>query len=203
MTIKDLDSWLDTDAPTFKAKPPIRRPDARPRKHLLPAEFDAMLRAARASDTAPRDVALCLVAYRHGLRREELRTLQWSQIDDASRTLAVQRSKGGIPATHPLQADTLAALRKLRTRSAYVFANARGEPISARTVHGTFARLSIAAGLPLVVNPHMMRHGCGYALAATGAPTRTIQLYLGHRSIQSTARYTAMAPDAFRGLWLE
>lgn len=201
MSINDLAAWLDTDEQTFKAKPPKRRPDTRPRKHLLPAEFAAMLRAARASATPARDVALCLVAYRHGLRKEELRTLQWSQIDDVSRTLAVQRSKGGIAATHPLQADTLAALRKLRRNGPYVFAGAHGEPISARTVHGTFARLSVAAGLPLTVNPHMMRHGCGYALAAAGAPTRTIQLYLGHRSIQSTARYTAMAPDAFKGLW--
>lgn len=201
MSVNGLGSWLELEEQTFKAKPPKRVKDARPRKHLLPAEFEAMLRAARTSTTAARDVALCLVAYRHGLRREELRRLQWAQIDVASRTLSVQRVKGGIAATHPLQADTLAALRKLPAESAYVFDNGRGEPISARTVHGTFARLSIAAGLPLVVNPHMMRHGCGYALAAANASTRTIQLYLGHRSIQSTARYTALAPDAFKGLW--
>ena len=48
---------------------------------------------------------------------------------------------------------------------------------------------------------HMMRHGCGYYLANAGVATRTIQMYLGHRSIQSTERYTALAPDAFRNLW--
>lgn len=202
MTINSLDSWLDLETPTFKAKPPTRRPDARPRKHLLPAEFDAMLAAARASDTAARDAALCLVAYRHGLRKSELQRLQWAQIDDTSRTLAVTRAKDGVAATHPIQPDTWKALQRLpRGSSPYVFPGPSGNPISASTIHGTFARLSRAAGLPLVVNPHMMRHGCGYALAAAGVATRTIQLYLGHRAISSTARYTALAPDAFKALW--
>jgi type 1 fimbriae regulatory protein FimB/type 1 fimbriae regulatory protein FimE len=29
--------------------------------------------------------------------------------------------------------------------------------------------------------------------------TRSLQAYLGHRNIQSTVRYTAMAPDRFKG----
>jgi hypothetical protein len=31
--------------------------------------------------------------------------------------------------------------------------------------------------------------------------TRAIQHYLGHRSIASTLRYTALAPDRFRNFW--
>jgi integrase len=31
--------------------------------------------------------------------------------------------------------------------------------------------------------------------------TRAIQQYLGHRSIASTVRYTALAPDRFKGFW--
>jgi type 1 fimbriae regulatory protein FimB/type 1 fimbriae regulatory protein FimE len=33
------------------------------------------------------------------------------------------------------------------------------------------------------------------------ATTRAIQDYLGHRSIASTVRYTALAPDRFKGFW--
>ena len=200
MTIKDLDAWLDTGAPTFKANPPIRRPDTRPRKHLLPAEFDAMAAAARAAGDV-RGLAMLLVGYRHGLRKAELRALQWSQIDEPSRTLSVARVKDGVSATHPIQPDTWRALQRLPRRGPYVFSNASGAPVSPRTIHATIERLGAAAGVPLRVNPHMLRHGCGYALAASGAATRVIQLYLGHRSIQSTARYTAMDPNAFKGLW--
>jgi type 1 fimbriae regulatory protein FimE len=56
-----------------------------------------------------------------------------------------------------------------------------------------------AAKLPFSVHPHMLRHACGFNLAATGADTRAIQGYLGHRSIKSTERYTALSPDRFKG----
>jgi site-specific recombinase XerD len=36
-------------------------------------------------------------------------------------------------------------------------------------------------------------------LANDGHDTRAIQPYLGHRSIASTVRYTALAPDQFKG----
>jgi len=42
---------------------------------------------------------------------------------------------------------------------------------------------------------------CGYKLANDGQDTRAIQHYLGHRSIASTVRYTALAPDRFKGFW--
>jgi hypothetical protein len=38
-------------------------------------------------------------------------------------------------------------------------------------------------------------------LANDGQDTRAIQHYLGHRSIASTVRYTALAPDRFKHFW--
>ncbi|MBW4462450.1 MAG: tyrosine-type recombinase/integrase [Nodosilinea sp. WJT8-NPBG4] len=37
----------------------------------------------------------------------------------------------------------------------------------------------------------MLGHSCGYHLAEQGMPTRDIQVYLGHKNIQHTVRYTA------------
>jgi site-specific recombinase XerD len=48
---------------------------------------------------------------------------------------------------------------------------------------------------------HMLRHACGYALANKGHDTRAIQGWLGHRSITSTAVYTALAPNRFNDFW--
>jgi site-specific recombinase XerD len=42
----------------------------------------------------------------------------------------------------------------------------------------------------------MLRHACGYALANKGH-----QGWLGHRSITSTAVYTALAPNRFKDFW--
>jgi integrase len=39
----------------------------------------------------------------------------------------------------------------------------------------------------------MLRYACGYKLANDGHDTRAIQAYLGHRNIQNTTRYTALA----------
>ena len=58
-------------------------------------------------------------------------------------------------------------------------------------------RAGIAAKMPFKVHPHMLRHATGYVLANKGTDTRTLQGYLGHRSIQSTVRtaltYTPLA----------
>jgi len=58
-------------------------------------------------------------------------------------------------------------------------------------------------GLELKAHPHMLRHACGYALANRGHDTRAIQGWLGHRSITSTAVYTALAPNRFKDFWRE
>ena len=59
-------------------------------------------------------------------------------------------------------------------------------------------RAAVGAGLELKAHPHMLRHACGYALANKGHDTRAIQGWLGHRSITSTAVYTALAPGRFK-----
>jgi integrase len=63
------------------------------------------------------------------------------------------------------------------------------------------ARAGEAAGFPFLIHSHMLRHSCGYKLANDGQDTRAIQHYLGHKSIMSTVRYTALAPDRFKGFW--
>jgi site-specific recombinase XerD len=55
--------------------------------------------------------------------------------------------------------------------------------------------------VPLLVHSHMLRHARGFKLANDSHDTRAIQAYLGHRSIMSTVRYTALTPNRFKGLW--
>jgi type 1 fimbriae regulatory protein FimB/type 1 fimbriae regulatory protein FimE len=62
-------------------------------------------------------------------------------------------------------------------------------------------RAAQAAGLDIKVHPHMLRHSCGYKLANDGVDTRTIQAYLGHKSIQHTVRYTELALTRFKSLF--
>ena len=49
-----------------------------------------------------------------------------------------------------------------------------------------------------LIHSHMLRHSAGYKLANDGHDSRAIQGYVGHRSLLSTQRYMALAPDRFR-----
>ena len=51
------------------------------------------------------------------------------------------------------------------------------------------------------IHPHMLRHACGFKLANDGVDTRTIQAYLGHKSIRHTVRYIELAPTRFKRLF--
>jgi len=74
-------------------------------------------------------------------------------------------------------------------------------PLSVAGYQRMVARAGEAARFPFLVHSHMLRHSCGYKLANDGQDTRAIQHYLGHRSITSTVRYTALADNRFRGFW--
>ncbi len=47
----------------------------------------------------------------------------------------------------------------------------------------------------------MLRHAAGFKLANDGVDTRSLQAYLGHKSISNTVRYTELSPTRFKNLW--
>src|SRR5215469_5352224 len=141
----------------------------------------------------------------HGLRASELVDLRWEQVDLENAILHVRRVKQGTPATHPLTGRELRALRRLQreqgSRSPFIFVSERGAPFAKRGFQAMVERAARAAGFDMKIHPHMLRHSCGYKLANDGVDTRTIQSYLGHKSIQHTVRYTELAPTRFKSLF--
>ena len=184
---------------------PLRRPNAelRPREHLTEHEIDKLVEAAKGNRWGQRDTTMILIAFRHGLRASELCGLQWSDVEFETGTLHLRRTKGGTTATHPLLGDELRALRSLKrdAKSPFIFVSERGAPFTVSGFAKLVERAGIEAKLPLKVHPHMLRHATGYALANRGVDTRSLQAYLGHRSIQSTVRYTELAPGRFKNIW--
>jgi type 1 fimbriae regulatory protein FimB/type 1 fimbriae regulatory protein FimE len=146
---------------------------------------------------------MVLLAYRHGLRAAEVVDLRWEQVDFRSATLSVRRVKAGTPATHPLTGRELRALRRHRRESvgAFIFVSERGAPLTAPGFSRMVERAAAAGNLGIKAHAHMLRHACGYKLANDGHDTRSLQAYLGHRNIQNTTRYTALAPDRFKSFW--
>jgi site-specific recombinase XerD len=91
--------------------------------------------------------------------------------------------------------------REQEPKSPFVFASERDDPFSNRGFQATVERAGKTAGFGMKIHPHMLRHACGFKLANDGVDTRTIQAYLGHKSIQHTVRYTELAPTRFKSLF--
>lgn len=188
--------------------PPPRRAYAeiRSREYLTPAEVEKLLQAAQKRGRyGQRDAAIILLAYRHGLRVSELVSLRWEQVDLKAGLLHVRRAKNGMPSVHPMQGDELRALRQLLRdwpeNGGFVFVSERGGPLSTAGVRKMIARAGEESRLPFPVHPHMLRHACGFKLANDGHDTRALQLYLGHKNIQHTVRYTELSPARFKNFW--
>jgi type 1 fimbriae regulatory protein FimB/type 1 fimbriae regulatory protein FimE len=186
---------------------PKRPPNAdlRTREYLTEAEVERLLRATRSNRWALRDATMILVAYRHGLRASELTDLRWDQVDFRTATLHVRRVKQGNPSTHPILGDELRWLRRLQRdqepKSPFVFTSERGSPFTTAGFARMVERAGAGAKLRFKAHPHMLRHACGFALAAKGHDTRALQAYLGHKNIQHTVRYTELSPTRFKTFW--
>ena len=189
--------------------PPLRRPnkDLRSREYLTTEEVDQLMASARSVGRhSHRDSTLILVAFRHGLRVSELVALRWDMVDLKQGLMHVSRLKNGVNSTHPLRGPELRALRKLKrdyTDTPYVFVTERKGPLTASAVRKIIARAGEQAKLGMPIHPHMLRHSTGYKLANDGHDTRSIQLYLGHKNIQHTVRYTELAAGRFKDFWTD
>lgn len=179
--------------------------EVRTREYLTPEEVALLMKSAGSIGRHRyRDKTLILLMYRHGLRVSEAIDLRWDQMNLRSGQVHINRLKNGKPSTHYLEGDELRALRRLRRDypdGPFIFVTERGGPLTRSTVNKLITRAGDRAGLGFPAHPHMLRHACGYFLANKGVDTRTIQDYLGHKSIQHTVVYTELSPTRFRGLW--
>lgn len=181
------------------------------RKHLTLQEVGQILRAAERGIHSERDYCLIQMCFLHGLRVSELCGMRLSDIDLTGRAVFVRRLKNSLSTQHPLfDAELPALMRWLRVRrrwrdadSDWLFLSQKGGPLSRHQVRLLLRRYGELGGISVSAHPHMLRHGCGYALADLGRDTRLIQDYLGHRNIQHTVFYTATNTQRFMNVWGE
>jgi len=134
---------------------------------------------------------------------EQLNSVPWDGLRPISGMAGCMwiELKAGLKAFIPLHGSELRALRPLQGSSPYVFVTEAGTPVTTAWFLRMIQRTGKAAKLPFPTHPHMLRHSTGYKLANQGEDTRSLAHYLGHRNLQSTARYTALAPDRFKDFW--
>ncbi|MDQ3125506.1 MAG: tyrosine recombinase XerC [Pseudomonadota bacterium] len=95
---------------------------------------------------------------------------------------AVREAVDGYMAVQPFPLAPADALFRAR----------RGGPLTPRHVQAMVQRLRGRLGLPASATPHALRHSFATHLLGAGADLRSIQELLGHASLSTTQKYTAV-----------
>ena len=160
---------------------------------LSPQEVVQFLDAVK----APKHRAILTTCYAAGLRISEAIALTVSAIDSERMVLRITKGKGQKDRYVMLSPKLLAVLRdwwKVERPRHWLFPGERPEaPITRRAVQLACRIARRRARLAKPVSPHSLRHAFSVHLLEAGTDLRTIQLLLGHRSLQTTARYLRVA----------
>jgi integrase/recombinase XerC len=146
-----------------------------------------------------------------GARDQAVLTLLWGCGLRISEALALKRGDAPLPESIRIQGkggkarlvpvlprvreaiDTyLASLPFPSSADDPLFRGARGGPLGARQVQSLVEELRLKLGLPDRATPHALRHAFATHLLGAGADLRAIQELLGHASLSTTQRYTAV-----------
>jgi integrase/recombinase XerC len=182
----------------------VRGPRVRPGAPRPVSEDQAagLLVEAGMGEDAPawaplRDQAVLTLLWGCGLRISEALSLKRR---DAPLAEALRiTGKGGktrlapvLPAVREAVDAYAAALPQTLAPDDALFRAARGGPLRPRQVQALMQRLRGRLGLSDRATPHALRHSFATHLLGAGADLRSIQELLGHASLSTTQRYTAV-----------
>jgi integrase/recombinase XerD len=139
--------------------------------------------------------AIAMVLYGAGLRIDEALSLEVKDIDGERGVIRVRHGKGDRAREARLSPSLLEYLRGFWVMAhpprPYLFVSRlTGRPPMQDSVRRAFALAAEQAGITKRVTPHVLRHSYATTLLEQGTDIRVIQALLGHRSLQTTMRYT-------------
>lgn len=143
--------------------------------------------------------AALMLCFGAGLRVSEAVALQIPHIDSARMLIHVVHGKGAQDRYTMLSPALLEMLRTyyrvVRPARPWLFPSWRPQHhISAGVLQRACTEAWQLAGLPKRISPHSLRHAFASCLLESGVDSRVIQVLLGHKRIDTTARYTAVSP---------
>ena len=143
-----------------------------------------------------------MTLYAAGLRLSEATHLMVTDIDSRRMVLRIERGKGAKARYVPLSLTLLTALReywKIYRPRFYLFpGESPDKPIGASAIQHVCSQAAKKAGIKKRVHPHLLRHCFATHLLEAGTDLRTIQFFLGHCGLNTTARYLHIARSALQ-----
>jgi len=171
-------------------------------RYLRPEEVEKLL------EVCPGHIRpIVVTALNTGMRKSEILTLRWADVDLNNRKIMVTNTKNNesrvIPINETLHEHLLALSEK--SCGAYVFSDRNGHPFG--DIKKGFSSALKRAGIE-DFRFHDLRHTCGSHLVMRGVDLRTVQQVLGHKQIRMTMRYSHLSPEHVQeamerldGLW--
>ncbi len=149
----------------------------------------------------------CLTTiYTCGLRLKEALRLEVRDVDGGRELLHIRQAKGWRDRYVPLPHTTLALLRhqwSTHRHPTLLFparhrevASLASQPMSPSGVQRAFKAALAGSDIAKQATIHTLRHSWATHLLEAGVNLRLIQLWLGHKSLQTTALYTHLTRNA-------
>ena len=160
-------------------------------------DFDDLRRMMSINTSSYKELRSVLVIellYSCGLRVSELVGINLADFDLSEGFVKVM-GKGGKARFSPIGEATIDVLKRyLEMRpncsSDALFINQKNIRISTRTVQNVVKNRALQVGVSINVHPHMLRHAAATHFLQSSHDLRTVQEFLGHKSIKSTQIYT-------------
>ena len=200
--------WLERNGhganQAIRAMRSPKRPQGIP-KPLTVADTDLLLDSVDLLPGEPwetqRDVALFTLLYGCGLRISEALGLDRGEapVGD-SLTVTGKGGKQRMLPVLPVVREAVQAYLKLcpwqTGDDGPLFLGTRGKRLNPGVAQKRLRELRLLLGLPDTVTPHALRHSFATHLLGAGGDLRAIQELLGHASLSTTQRYTAVDSDS-------
>ena len=172
------------------------------RERILTAEEAARLTRAAAPCIRP----VLVVALNTGMRRTEILSLKWKNVDLARAYILIEESKSGKPRKIPMNAAVIEALRAIPRDSEFVFYNPETKSHVKDVKTAFHAACRRAKKDPedeedpgiVGLRFHDLRHTAASKMIEAGVDLVTVSNILGHASIQMTMRYAHPTPENMR-----
>ena len=151
---------------------------------------------------SPAQWQLVAFAIETGLRREEQFLLQWKHVDLENSVLTIPLPKGGRTRHIPMSEGAKAILRTRRSGddSMWIFPSltTKGLPLDSRNfMRRVYEPALRKAGIQGACW-HTLRHTAASRRIMAGVDLVTVKLFLGHRNIETTMRYSHLSPTHLR-----
>ncbi len=170
------------------------------RKYLNEKERRAFLKAAQEEHDAGRR-ALCLTLFYTGCRISEALGLTQVRVDASQQCVVfetLKRRRKGVFRSVPIPENLAALLAEIggdETPESRLWDLSR--PTAYRIVKECMKRAGITGGM---ASPKGLRHGFAVACVGKAIPLPTVQKWLGHARLETTAIYLGVTGDEERNL---